>query len=101
MIEKPAQKEAPSRLAVIGRYILPASIFSILEKTQPGKNQEIQLTDALRTLAQSAPMHACLVNGIRHDAGDKLGFLKATVEFALKNPDFGEHFAHYLKGLNF
>jgi len=99
LIEKPLLQEAPSRLAVIGRYILPAAIFPVLEKTQPGKNQEIQLTDALRTLARSSPMHALLVNGIRHDAGDKLGFLKATVEFGLKNPELGERFAHYLKGL--
>ncbi len=100
LIEKPTPQEAPSRLAVIGRYILPATIFSILEKTQPGKNQEIQLTDALRTLARAAPMHAALVNGARHDAGDKLGFLKATVAFGLKNPELGDPFARYLKGLN-
>ena len=99
LIEKPSLQEAPSRLAVIGRYILPASIFPVLEKTPPGKNQEIQLTDALRTLARSSPMHALLVNGIRHDAGDKLGFLKATVEFGLKNAELGDRFARYLKGL--
>ena len=99
MVEKPAPKEAPSRLAVIGRYILPPTIFPVLEKTPPGKNQEIQLTDALRMMAQSAPMHACLVNGTRHDAGDKLGFLKATVAFGLKNPELGDRFARYLKGL--
>lgn len=101
LIEKPAPKEAPSRFAVIGRYILPPTIFPILEKTPPGKNQEIQLTDALRALAQSAPMHACVVNGTRHDAGDKLGFLKATVAFGLKNPELGDRFARYLKGLTF
>ena len=99
LIEKPSLQEAPSRLAVIGRYILPAAIFPVLEKTPPGKNQEIQLTDALRTLARSSPMHALLVNGIRHDAGDKLGFLKATVEFGLKNAELGDRFARYLKGL--
>ena len=99
LIEKPSLQEAPSRLAVIGRYILPAAIFPVLEKTQPGKHQEIQLTDALRTLARSSPMHALLVHGIRHDAGDKLGFLKATVEFGLKNPELGDRFARYLKGL--
>ena len=101
LIEKPAPKEAPSRFAVIGRYILPPTIFPILEKTPPGKNQEIQLTDALRRLAQLAPMHACVVNGTRHDAGDKLGFLKATVAFGLKNPELGDRFARYLKGLTF
>jgi len=99
LIEKPSLQEAPSRLAVIGRYILPPAIFSVLEKTPPGKNQEIQLTDALRTLARSSLMHALLVNGNRHDAGDKLGFLKATVEFGLKNPELGDRFARYLKGL--
>ncbi len=101
MVEKPSPKAAPSRLAVIGRYVLPPAIFPILEKTLPGKNREIQLTDALRRLAQSAPMHACVVNGTRHDAGDKLGFLKATVAFGLKNPELGERFARYLKGLTF
>jgi len=101
LIEKPSLQEAPSRLAVIGRYILPAAIFPVLEKTPPGKNQEIQLTDALRALARSSPMHALLMNGIRHDAGDKLGFLKATVEFGLKNPELGDRFARYLKGLKF
>ena len=101
LIEKPSLQEAPSRLAVIGRYILLPEIFSVLEKTQPGKNQEIQLTDALRTLARSSPMHALLVNGNRHDAGDKLGFLKATVEFGLKNPELGDRFARYLKGIRF
>ncbi len=99
MVEKPAPQDAPSRLAVIGRYILPSSIFAVLEKTPPGKNQEVQLTDALRTMAHSSPMHACLVDGTRHDAGDKLGFLKATVAFGLKNPELGERFASYLKGL--
>jgi UTP--glucose-1-phosphate uridylyltransferase len=99
LIEKPSLQEAPSRLAVIGRYILPPTIFSVLEKTPPGKNQEIQLTDALRTLARSSPMHALLVSGNRHDAGDKLGFLKATVEFGLKNPELGDRFARFLKGL--
>ncbi len=99
LIEKPRRGEAPSRLAVIGRYVLPPEIFPILEKTPPGKNQEIQLTDALRTLASKAPLHACLVNGTRHDAGDKLGFLKATVDFGLKNPELGDRFARYLKEL--
>lgn len=99
MIEKPSPEEAPSRLAVIGRYVLPPEIFPILEKTPPGKNQEIQLTDGLRALARQTPLHACLVKGTRHDAGDKLGFLKATVDFGLKNPELGERFASYLKGL--
>ena len=81
--------EAPSNLAVIGRYVLPPEIFSILRKTQPGKNGEIQLTDALRELAKKSPMYALEIQGQRYDAGDKLGFLIATVEFALKNPSLG------------
>lgn len=99
LIEKPAPDEAPSRLAAIGRYVLTPDIFTALEKTPPGKNGEIQLTDALRTLAHSGPLYACLVQGKRYDAGDKLGFLKATVEFGLKQPDFGPRFAQYLHGL--
>jgi UTP--glucose-1-phosphate uridylyltransferase len=100
LIEKPSLAEAPSRLAVIGRYILTPEVFAVLEKTSPGKNQEIQLTDALRTIAQRAPMYACVIKGKRFDAGDKLGFLKATVEFGLKNPELGERFARYLKQLS-
>jgi UTP--glucose-1-phosphate uridylyltransferase len=100
LIEKPAPAEAPSRLAVIGRYILTPEVFAALEKTLPGKNQEIQLTDALRTVAKQAPMYACVIKGKRFDAGDKLGFLKATVEFGLKNPELGERFARYLKQLS-
>jgi len=99
LIEKPAPAEAPSRLAVIGRYILTPEVFAALEKTPPGKNQEIQLTDALRVLAKQAPMYACVIKGKRYDAGDKLGFLKATVEFGLKHPEFGPRFARYLKEL--
>ena len=86
LIEKPAPADAPSRLAVIGRYILTPEVFAALEKTPPGKNQEVQLTDALRVLAKQAPMYACVIKGKRYDAGDKLGFLKATVEFGLKHP---------------
>ena len=97
LIEKPAPGEAPSNLAVIGRYVLPPEIFSILRKTRPGKNGEIQLTDALRELAKKSPMHALEVRGQRYDAGDKLGFLIATVEFALKNPALGQDFGDYLQ----
>jgi len=99
MVEKPSPADAPSRLAVIGRYVLSPEIFPLLEKTAPGKNREIQLTDALRLLAQRAPMYAQEIQGQRHDAGDKLGFLKATVEFALKNPALGPPFSQYLKQL--
>jgi len=100
LIEKPSPDEAPSRLAVIGRYILTPEVFAVLEKTPPGKNQEVQLTDALRTIAKRAPMYAWVIKGKRFDAGDKLGFLKATVEFGLKNPELGERFARYLKQLS-
>jgi UTP--glucose-1-phosphate uridylyltransferase len=99
MVEKPSPADAPSRLAVIGRYVLSPEIFPLLEKTAPGKNREIQLTDALRLLAQRAPMYAQEIQGQRHDAGDKLGFLKATVAFALKNPALGPAFSQYLKQL--
>jgi UTP--glucose-1-phosphate uridylyltransferase len=97
LVEKPAPSDAPSNLAVIGRYVLPPEIFPILRKTKPGKNGEIQLTDALRELAKSSPMYALEVKGNRYDAGDKLGFLIATVEFALKNPSLGSDFAEYLR----
>ncbi|TLY12314.1 MAG: UTP--glucose-1-phosphate uridylyltransferase GalU [Nitrospirae bacterium] len=99
LVEKPAPANAPSQYAVIGRYVLSPDIFPILRRTSPGKNSEIQLTDALRVLAQKAPMYAHEVRGQRHDAGDKLGFLQATVEFALKNPTLGPPFAKYLKEL--
>lgn len=99
IVEKPARVDAPSNYAVIGRYVLPPSIFPILRDTKPGKNGEIQLTDALRTLAVHSPMYAVEVKGSRHDAGDKLGFLVATVEFALRNPRLGPAFSEYLKEL--
>lgn len=99
LVEKPSPEEAPSRYAAIGRYVLSSEIFPILRRTTPGKNGEIQLTDALRQLAKRAPMYALEIDGQRYDAGDKLGFLKATVEFALKDPTLGEDFAKYLKGL--
>jgi UTP--glucose-1-phosphate uridylyltransferase len=100
LVEKPSPSEAPSRYAVIGRYVLTPEVFDALEKTTPGKNQEIQLTDALRTMAHHAPMYACVIQGKRYDAGDKFGYLKATVEFGLKHPEFGTRFAHYLKHLS-
>lgn len=99
MVEKPKPQDAPSDLAVIGRYILTPDIFDCLEDTLPGKNNEIQLTDALRKLAQARPMYGHLIEGKRYDAGDKLGFLKATVEMGLKNPQLGESFRKYLKSL--
>ena len=99
LVEKPAPQDAPSRYAVIGRYVLSPEIFTILERTAPGKHREIQLTDALRILGQSAPIYAQEIQGQRYDVGDKLGFLKATVEFALKNPTLGLQFSRYLKRL--
>jgi UTP--glucose-1-phosphate uridylyltransferase len=100
LVEKPAPANAPSNLAVIGRYVLPPEIFPILRKTRPGKNGEIQLTDALKELARTSPMYAWEVKGNRYDAGDKLGFLIATIEFALKNPSLGAEFADYLQNRN-
>ena len=99
LVEKPAPADAPSLYAVIGRYVLSPDIFPILRKIPPGKNGEIQLTDALRRLAKMRPMFAHEIQGQRHDAGEKLGFLKATVEFALKNPTLGPPFSQYLKEL--
>lgn len=99
LVEKPSPKEAPSNLAVIGRYLLTSDIFDCLEKTKPGKNNEIQLTDALKQLAHSRTMYGYLIQGNRFDAGDKLGFLKATVEMGLKNPELGKGFRKYLKSL--
>ena len=87
MVEKPALEEAPSRMAVLGRYIIASEIFDILEQTQPGKGGEIQLTDALKILAKQQAMYAYDFEGMRYDLGDKLGFLKATVEFALRRED--------------
>jgi UTP--glucose-1-phosphate uridylyltransferase len=99
LVEKPKQGEAPSNLAISGRYILPPETFSAIEQAAPGNLGEIQLTDALKTLVQNGPVYGCLVEGKLHDTGNKLGFLQATVELALKNPEFGEEFRDYLKGL--
>ena len=99
MVEKPKPEEAPSNLAIIGRYILTPAIFDCLEKTQTGAGGELQLTDGMRLLLQKEKMYAYVYEGRRHDAGDKLGFLKATVEFALKREDLGEPFREYLKSL--
>lgn len=99
MVEKPTIEEAPSRMAVLGRYVITPQIFSILENTLPGKGGEIQLTDALRVLAHREPVYAYDFEGIRYDVGDKLGFLKATVEYALRRPDLGNSFKNYLQAL--
>ena len=99
MVEKPGKEDAPSNLAIIGRYILTPEIIGLLEKTEPGKGKEIQLTDALRGLAKTRPVYGYKFQGKRYDAGDKLGFLKATVEIGLKNDEFGDKFRDYLKTL--
>jgi UTP--glucose-1-phosphate uridylyltransferase len=100
MVEKPAPEDAPSNLAIIGRYILPPEIFEILEATRSDVGGEIQLTSALSTLLERRPIDGCLFEGTRYDAGDKLGFLKATVEFALKREDLGGDFRKYLRSLD-
>ncbi len=99
MVEKPKPQHAPSDLAVVGRYILTPAIFEFLETTPRGAGGEIQLTDALRGLARREPIHALRFQGRRHDTGDKLGFLQATVELALKRSDLGKAFREYLKTL--
>jgi UTP--glucose-1-phosphate uridylyltransferase len=101
LVEKPPYSEAPSNLAIIGRYILTPEIFEVLERTQPDKSGEVQLTNGLKMLLEIQPIHAYRFQGKRYDAGDKLGFLKATVEFALKREDLGKEFADYLKSLKF
>ena len=99
MVEKPSIEDAPSNLAIIGRYILVPEIIGLLEKTEPGRGKEIQLTDALRELVKTMPVYGYKFQGKRYDAGDKLGFLQATVEIGLKNEEFGESFRNYLKTL--
>lgn len=97
LVEKPPVDEAPSNVAILGRYIITPKIFEILEKTAPGKGGEIQLTDALKTLISNEAMYAYDFEGRRYDVGDKLGFLQATVEFALKKPELRDSFVDYLK----
>jgi UTP--glucose-1-phosphate uridylyltransferase len=99
MIEKPKPSEAPSNLAIIGRYVLTSEIFDCLAHVEPGSGGEIQLTDGLKYLLRSRPVYAYRFEGSRYDAGDKLGFLKATVEFALRRHDLGDAFREYLKNL--
>ncbi len=99
MVEKPKFADAPSDLAIIGRYILTPDIFDAIESTGKGSGGEIQITDAMRDLLKTRDFYAVKLDGIRHDAGDKLGFLIATVEFALKRDDLGAEFREYLKSL--
>ncbi|MFT9487176.1 MAG: UTP--glucose-1-phosphate uridylyltransferase GalU [Tepidibacillus sp.] len=96
LVEKPAIEDAPTNIAILGRYIISPAIFKILETTKPGKNGEIQLTDALMELSQHEAMYAYTFEGKRYDVGDKLGFLEATVEFALRREDLREEFLNYL-----
>lgn len=99
MIEKPTIKEAPSRFAALGRYVITPDVFDILEMTRPGKGGEIQLTDALRVMAHANSVYAYNFKGKRYDTGNKLGYLKAVVEFALRREDLGNQFKEYLQTL--
>jgi UTP--glucose-1-phosphate uridylyltransferase len=99
LVEKPKAEDAPSDLAIIGRYILTPDVFEALERTPRDAGGEIQLTNGLRALKDRRPVFGCRFEGRRHDAGNKLGFLKATVEFALKRPDLGAAFREYLRSL--
>jgi len=101
LVEKPKAKDAPSNLAIIGRYVLTPEVFKSLDSVEPGSGGEIQLTDGLKNLlASGQKIYGCVFEGRRHDAGDKLGFLIATVEYALKREDLGAAFREYLKGLS-
>jgi UTP--glucose-1-phosphate uridylyltransferase len=101
LVEKPRPEDAPSNRAIIGRYILTPEIFKSLEKTNLGAGGELQLTDGIRTLLKKEKVYAYSFDGIRHDTGDKLGFLKATVEFALKRSDLGDELRDYLRKRKF
>lgn len=100
MVEKPRPSDAPSSMAIIGRYVLTPEIFPAIESITPGSGGELQLTDALRYLLRNRPVYGLKFEGTRYDAGDKLGFLKATVEFALKRHDLGAPFRQYLQSLS-
>ena len=100
LVEKPPKEEAPSDLAIIGRYILTPDIFSSLRETAKDRTGEIQLTNGLRHLLKSRPIYACEINGVRHDTGNKLGFLKAVVYFALRRRDLSGPFAEYLRSVS-
>ena len=100
LVEKPPRAEAPSNLAIIGRYVLTPDIFPALRETARDKSGEIQLTNGLRRLLQTRPLYAYEIDGVRHDTGNKLGFLKAVVYFAMKRPDLAGPFREYLDSLN-
>ena len=99
MVEKPKLEDAPSKQAIIGRYVLTPRVFELLEQTKPGAGGEIQLTDGIKALAKEQKVYGYTFEGKRFDAGDKLGMLQATVEFALGRSDLGPQFREYLKGL--
>ena len=99
MVEKPKPEDAPSNLDIIGRYVLTPAVFEILSETQAGTGGELQLTDGMRQLLKKERIYAYVFEGRRHDTGDKLGFLKATVDFALQRDDLGAEFREYLRGL--
>jgi UTP--glucose-1-phosphate uridylyltransferase len=100
LVEKPPRNEAPSDLAIIGRYVLTPDIFPALAATVSDRTGEIQLTNGLRHLLQSRPIYGCHIDGVRHDTGNKLGFLKAVVYFALRRPDLAEPFRDYLRTID-
>lgn len=100
MIEKPQIEEAPSDLAILGRYVLTPAIFDMIEATPPGKGREVQLTDAILRLKRSEPVYARPFDGMRYDSGNKLGYLKATLNFALKHPDLKDELKAYLKEID-
>ena len=100
LVEKPSPEEAPSNIAILGRYIITPEIFKHIENTKPGKGGEIQLTDALKSLITQEVMYAYEFDGKRYDVGDKLGFLQATIEYALKKPELRENFVKYLESKN-
>ena len=100
LVEKPARAEAPSDLAIIGRYILTPDIFPALEATATDRTGEIQLTNGLRQLLKDRPIYGCRIDGVRHDTGNKLGFLKAVVYFALRRPDIAGPFSDYLRTID-
>jgi UTP--glucose-1-phosphate uridylyltransferase len=99
MVEKPRREEAPSNLAIIGRYILTPDIFPALEQTKSDRTGEIQLTNGMRHLLKDRPLYACEIKGVRHDTGNKLGFLKALAYFAMQRPDLADQFREYLESL--
>lgn len=100
MVEKPKLEDAPSKQAIIGRYVLTPRVFELLEQTAPGAGGEIQLTDGIKALLKEEKVFGYTFEGMRYDAGDKFGMLQATVEFALKRPEFADKFRAYLKGLS-